>query len=550
MATKTEIKQIAELLDLHADKLSRVSSPFQDTSKQAVKERHEKTKANPEEFKQLYLPHYVDSLSAEFHADLDAMMNYPEKALFLVHGPREHAKSVECRINVMEGTLNGRIQYWIFGAEKVSRAWSHIDYIHMDMMDNPRIQADYDIKVLKYDSINGIYRARVTCKATGKRNMFQFEAVSDDTSGKGMTFLNMRPQGALVDDLEKTKDTYNPQNGKKKVDWVVQELYGAITGPLVWLGNMGRKTSALHQGFEEIYENEEDFKEFKKNGSVPGLFAKICKRNGGKLPTSDGLRVRRGFIFKAERVVNGKTVYLWSERYNPRWYNSERAAMKYRYEGEMNGNPIAPGKVFKNFPRYKPEDLKAFENGEREFTVFTWLDPAWGRSKSSAYKCWFVMLYDGSHFYILDCYCRQGSHMSEVIDHWNDAFQKWAYLGLRDGGYEDAYDQENRFEEDLEVMEAELGVHLPVRSYKNPGEKHSRIDSMQVDFDKERMLFPANLSDDFSTAKDQLENYPDHPYVDAPDALEACRTKIRTRLKRSKVNYKSISKRRYNRSRR
>jgi len=140
--------------------------------------------------------------------------------------------------------------------------------------------------------------------------------------------------------------------------------------------------------------------------------------------------------------------------------------------------------------------------------------------------------------------------MSEVIDHWNDAFQKWGSLGLRDGGYEDAYDQENRFEEDLEVMEAELGVHLPVRAYKNPGEKHSRIDSMQVDFDKERILWPARLSDDLATAKDQLENYPDHPYVDAPDALEACRTKCRQRFKRSKVSYQSISKRRYKRDRR
>ena len=252
MPTNAAKKNILSKLDAHADRLSKSTSPFSDSSKQAIKDRHEKTNANPEEFKQLYLPHYVDSPSAQFHSDLDAMMNYPEKALFIIHGPREHAKSVQFRINVMEATLNGRIQYWIFGAEKISRAWSHIEYIDMDMMDNPRVQADYDIKVIKKDSINGIYRARVTCKATGKRSLFQFEAVSDDTSGKGMTFLNLRPQGALVDDLEKTKDTHNPQNGKKKVDWVVQELYGAITGPLVWLGNMGKKTSALHQGFERI----------------------------------------------------------------------------------------------------------------------------------------------------------------------------------------------------------------------------------------------------------------------------------------------------------
>ncbi|MDZ7802376.1 hypothetical protein [Thiohalophilus sp.] len=176
------------------------------------------------------------------------------------------------------------------------------------------------MKVSRADSINGIYQARITHKATGKRNNFRLQALSDETSGKGLLFMNLRPQGALVDDLETTKETLNPANGKKKLDFVLQELYGAITGPLVWLGNMGRKTSALHQGFEHIYENEEELKEFKTKGSPPGLFAKACAKNGGKLNTKDGLELMRGFIFKAEYPDGSK---LWPERFGSKWYASK-----------------------------------------------------------------------------------------------------------------------------------------------------------------------------------------------------------------------------------
>lgn len=546
MATRTAQRKVQDQLEAFVERLSKETPPFKDSGKEAAKNRLEKTKGNTEQFKQLYVPHYVDSLSAAFHADLDAIMCYPEQALFPVHGPREHAKSVQCRLNVMEGILNARIQYWIFGAAKVSLAWSHIEYIHADLVNNERITQDYDIKITRYDSINGVYRGKATNKATGKRNNFQLQAISDDTAGKGLLFMAKRPQGALVDDLETTSESRNPDNGKKKLDFVLQELYGALTGPLIWLGNMGRKTSALHQAFEHIYENEEELKEFKKKGSPPGLFAKACARNGGKLNTKDGLELMRGFIFKAE-YPDGS--YLWPERFDPSWYASKRRTLGYRYEGEYNGNPIAPGNIFKNFPRFTMEDLDRAlkENG---LVVFTWLDPAWGRSKNSSYKSWPVVAYDGHYFYVLDGYCRQGTAISEAIDRWYDAFDKWAKYGLRDGGFEETFAQDQRFNQDLEIAEQRHGRFLNVRPYPNPGKKEARIESMEGLFEQERVLWPKNLNEDLQTIKDQLENYPDSPYMDGPDALEACINKVKLRFKRGQTEINVQSKRRYSRSRR
>ncbi len=546
MASLAEEKRIKELIDGYHKIINETTPPFADRSQSAIELRHEQTSGDIEAFKQIYTPHYIDSPSAQFHADLDAMMHYPEKALFLIHGPREHAKSVQCRLNILEGVLNGRLQYWIFGAEKVSQAYQHIDAIFLELAENPRIKADYTIKVQRNDSTIGKFRAKVTCKATKRRNHFELEAVSDGTSAKGLLFLQLRPQGALVDDLEKTKDTYNKDNGKKKNDWVRQELFGAVTGPVIWLGNMGRKTSALHQAFEEIYENEEELKKFKQQGSVPGLFAKICARNGGKIPTSDGLALQRGFIYRAEREHKGATIYLWPERFPPSWYASQRKVMRYRYEGEMNGNPVAPGKIFKEFPTYTPEDLAGLDTSD--LVVYSWLDPAWGRSTSSAYKCWITAAFDGSHWYILDGYCRQGTPISEAISWWYESFDRWAYLGLRHGGFEKTFAQDERFRQDLELAEELHGKMLPVYPEENPGEKFARIESSEGLHNSGRVLWPVKLSKDLATVKEQLEIYPDGTYVDGPDAMEAVLTRARRLHKGKDTGYQSLRKRRYTKS--
>jgi len=551
MATQAAKRKVREQLDEFVNRLSKDTAPFKDTSREGQKERLAKTRGNPEEFKQVYVPHYtvVDAVkykSATFHADLDAMMKYPEQALFIVHGPREHAKSVQCRINVMEGILNGSIQYWVFAAAKSGLAWKHIDFIAADLLFNDRIAQDYEVKITKYDSQKGEFRGIITCKATGKRNHFQLEAFSDDMVAKGMTFINHRPQGCLVDDLESTKDSRNEDNGKKKLDFVVQELYGAITGPLVWLGNMGRKTSALHQGFEHIYQNEEELKKFKKKGSPPGLFAKACAKNGGKLTTKDGLELMRGFIFKAE-YPNGS--YLWSERYDENWYASKKRTLGYRYHGEYNGDPVAPGKIFNNFPRYTLADLEAMHTFKGSF-LFTWLDPAWGRSKNSSHKCWTVVAYDGHYFYVLDAYCRVGTPISEAIDRWYDAFDKWAKYGLRDGGFEETFAQDERFNQDLELAEERHGRYLNVRPLPNPGDKEARIESMMGIFEQERVLWPVNLNEDLQTVKDQLEYFPDSNAWDGPDSLEACINNVRRRFKRGNTEVKVHSTRRYSRSKR
>ncbi|MDZ7802377.1 hypothetical protein [Thiohalophilus sp.] len=121
---------------------------------------------------------------------------------------------------------------------------------------------------------------------------------------------------------------------------------------------------------------------------------------------------------------------------------------------------------------------------------------------------------------------------------------------MKDGGFENTFAQDQRFNQDLELAEERHGQFLNVRGYDNKGQKEARIESMEGLFDQERVLWPKNLNEDLQTIKDQLENYPDSPYLDGPDALEACINHVKRRFKRGKTEVNVQQKRRYSRSRR
>lgn len=538
MANQRFKTKIEKQLERFHEQLSMEIPPFKDTSKEAGRERYKKLQEGTDHLIDLYMSHYKDADTAGFHYDVDAMFTYPAAALFPLHGPREHAKSVRSRMNVLRSALTGDLKFWLFASETVSKAFEHIEYIDFEFTMNHRLKTDFDIDVKKKDTQKGIYRAKVTCKANGKSNYFMLRAVSSDTSGKGLLFMQHRPDGALVDDLEKTKDTYNPENGKKKLDFVVQELYPACTGPVVWLGNMGRKGSALYQAFEHIYD-ESELEALKKNGSEPGFFNEWCQETE-ELPGD----FMQGFIFRADTTLeNGEVRYLWPERFNPSWYEGKRRVLGFRYEGEYNGAPVAPGKIFNQFPTYPKGEIP------RDAVWFSWFDPAWGRSKSSSHKVHVTGAYDGHFFYIVFAYCRVGTGMSEALDYWYNAFEK--YPMLRDGGFEKTFAQDERLSQDLDIAEEIHDKELPVHPYENPGDKDARILSMEQTVNSGRVLWPEELDDDLQAGKEQMENYdPDLTSIpkDFPDALEALINNLRKRWRRSGDSYQSLGKRRYSRT--
>jgi hypothetical protein len=547
MGRGAENKLQKQLIDLQ-DRLSKESPPFKDSSQEAIRKRYDQTKGDTDAFGRMYLPHYFTDDTPTFHDDIDAMLDYRHKAIFPIHGPREHGKSARGRIKLLHRILKGEIKYWLFGSEQLGLAFDHIDYIFLELVENRRIRSDYEITNIKKDESKAKLRFRITNKATRKRTYVLLEGVSYGTPVKGKLFMQHRPQGATVDDFESTRTSKNSRISGEKVDWILQELYGAVTGPVIWFGNIGNENSALMKIMVECKDGRDRFKQWvESGGSIPGQFALEVHRGDGQHHdlTNDEEAAIYPFVFRADRAdAQGKKVYLWPERFDPGWYSSMSATMGYRYSGEMNGLPIKPGKIF------KAENVGRWDSLAKDATIWTWFDPAWGRSKHSAYKCWVIVAYDGHYFDLLDAYCRQGTAMADVLDAWYAGFGRWQHAGITAGGYEKTFAQDERLEEDLDLAEARHGWRLPVYALDNPGEKFARIESMEGTINAGHFRIPRETTKDMDKLMEQMYDFPDGEYVDGPDALEACIKNLRRLRRNATHQYESLGKRRFSTLRR
>lgn len=526
-------KNVQKALLAFQERLSREASPFSESSPEAQKRRYESTRHDTELWGRAYMPHYFTHESSLFHQDLDALMNFRGKWIFPLHGPREHGKSARARVSLMRKMLSGEINYWVFCSEHLFLAKAHIMYIYLELIENPRIVQDYDIKIISFDQSEGKLQLIVKHRAARTKKRVMLQATSYGTSSKGLLFMNYRPDGAIVDDFENTRTSRNRRISGEKLDWILQELYGAVTGMILWLGNTGHDSSALYMAMLKVYGSEEKLKKFLKYGTAPGEIAALFGyEEVREIP--EEMRVKSADGEASEALIHpisyrattlmpdGSTRYLWPERFSPDYYESAKITLGHLYEGENNGYPVKIGKLFK--PEFSGEYEKL---PELEYWL-SWFDPAFGKSGSSCYKAWVILASsDGRDFYIVDAYCRQGTDINEAIDAWYKAFEKYETYGLRYGLYENNFGQDDRIEEVLDRHQLMQGYRLNVAGQSNAGNKHARIESMEPAWNLKSFHWPKNMNHDVAALYDQCIGYPDAEYLDGPDALESCYSRLR-----------------------
>lgn len=548
-------KAVAEL----EERVSRETHPFQSSTAADVARRYAEGRADVGAFGRLYLPHYFDSPDAAFHHDLDAVVGGAVRHLWLIHGPREHAKSTRVRAALLRRLLYGSLHYPLVISEELYIAKAHLDFLHVELSSNQRITSDFGVTVLRYDQSEGVLRVRVTPKATKKSVTFQIDAASYGTKVKGRLFYQYRPDFALLDDFEDTRSSRSERIGREKLDWVLKEVYPAVksTAPIVWLGNVGCDTSALYQAMLNQHgEDGDGLRLFLKTGTLPGSVAAPStdrpgngQGNGAETPSSPGepdgaaeggVRRISALSYRATTVVDGRTVYLWPERYDPAWYADMEATMgPAKYESEMNGSPMREGAFFDEawFPTYDalPETASR---------LYLRLDPAFGHSESACFKALVVVATDGHAYYVVDAWLRQTEPTSAMLEATYTMFERYDALGLRTGGYERNFGQDDRLAQDFEDAAERHGYPLPIAGDDARGNKAERIESMQPLFSTGRVLWPAKMNPDVARLKAQCLAYPDG-YVDGPDVLESAITRLRLRGAGKKQVYESLGKRRY-----
>lgn len=603
----TERRLQAQLQEF-IERLSRDVRPHADASDAAVRARYDACRNSVDAFGATYLPHYWTAESAPFHADLDAILLGQAQAtdethIHLLHGPREHAKSIRARAALMLQLLTGARHYPLLISEHLYLAQAHLDYVFADLTGNRRITSDYEIDVLTMDRSEGVMRLRVTPRATRKAHLVQLDACSYGRPVKGRVFMQYRPDWALLDDFESTRTARsNEQLNKEKAEWVLQEVYPAVAAgsPVIWLGNTGSDVGALYQAMRHALGGEEPLRAFLQTGTRPGEIAAdaglidaseiglpgVTPERPPNLPSdgrdpqgaplvdgalpeatrtaSDGSddpfggevgdepddEPRAGitaYCYRAERLVvtpTGEvaTEYLWPQRYPPAWYGRKRRTMgPFLYESEENGCPIREGEFFK---REWLDGCLWDELPEEADVWFSWLDPAFGESGKGAYKAIVVACTDGHAYYVVDAYVRNDEPVWKAFLSWGHFFER--YPQLRHGKYENDFGQDTRLARDIEDAEKVLGFPLPVSGDSNQrGNKLARIESLEPLASTGRIRFPRRRTPDVETLFNQVLAYPSA--LDGPDALESCLSRLR-RGAAMDLEYTSLGSRRYQRA--
>ena len=558
--TPAEVRARKQLEELR-ERLAHDQAPaFADTSTAATRKRWDDTRADVGAWARIYAKHHVGEADAVFHRDIDAMFAWPRLEVHGMHGPRDHAKSTRAMLNILEGLTSGAFRYWAFISETLGLAIDRSQMVHIELTENARIWQDYTVKQLKADESRGVWEYRITPKATGQAHTIRIIAASWKTPIKGKLWRGQRLCGAFIDDFESTETSRNEEISKRKVDWVIQEVWPACKKTIVWAGNTGRKSSALYQFALQVFDEKVDaLKAFLRQGTAPGAVVARLKREARSERQANGSAGTSGpetppaaraalrfWSFRADtRLADGTVRYLWPERYGPQWYAVMLATLKRRrYSGEMNGEPITVGKVFlaEWFPTYKRLPLGV------ELRAYLWCDPAFGRSASSCYKAVVVVATDGKRYWIVDAWVRQAEPVGNMIDAMYALFDMHEGVGLRHGGAEKDFAQDQRLERDLDDAADEHGFPLPIGFDSNSGNKEGRIESMEGLMSRQKVLWPEpggghpHSELDVATLKDQMLGYPDD-YDDGPDALESCLRRIRY-TRGSRAYYASLGKRR------
>lgn len=548
-------RKLEKMLAEFQERIAKDVTAFQEESKTTKAERLAACEHDNGNFGRTYLPHYFTSPDSPFHADLDKMSEVRKRHIFVIHGPREHAKSVRFRAALLRKILYGEFHYPLFISEDLKDAKKHLFELCAEMTSNPRITGDFKINITTLNLTEGIVRGTVTRPGKGLSSHFSLEAASYGTKVKGSLFMQWRPDAAFIDDFENTRTSRNPETGKAKLNWVLQELYGAVAknAPIFWVGNTGAATSALYYAFLKAFDDDEvALREWLKRGTTPGDFGKE------PAPFTGDFSV---YCYRAERPgKDGKTEYLWPQNHSIEWYvNTKLTVGPFIYESEYNGNPVREGEFFKSqwLPRFEimqtPEGTIEMINAEGESRLlklnskdlrwYSWLDPAFGTSTSSCFKSIVVLAGNGFDYCLIDAYCRNDETLASALDYWYTLFERYKRYGLRNGGYENNFGQDDRVIRDLNDLQWRHGYALPVSGDANQGNKNARIESLEPVLSQGRFWFPKDPNRDVQEIINQLLSYPFGP-IDGPDALESCFSRMRFTPSRGGDIYKTVRKRR------
>jgi predicted phage terminase large subunit-like protein len=479
----SEQREYAEWL--HLLERIRESTPLPtDEGEDAKRARIANLQADFIAFCRYYFPAFMDADFAWFHKEAARKIAADKNIRAILEWPREHAKSVFADVFVplwlyARGELTGVV---IVSANE-DKASGLLGDLQAQFVANERFIYDYGQRAAFGDWRDSHFATTDGCG---------FWAFGRGQSPRGVRKAAKRPNYAVVDDIDDKVIVKNQQRVREAVDWVWEDLYGALAiqgARLVVAGNRIHKHSILAH---LVGDTEPD--QPKREGITHvKVFALEDKRHRKDLQGEPAWKER----YNRAQIIDRMTVMGTRSAMREYFHEHMEEGILFRHEW------ITWGKV----PRVK--DLDGME-------VYT--DPSFKDTKNNDFKAIVAVGKLGNTYYIYRCWLRQASV---------NAMVKTKYDFYSEYGEFARYRMEANFIQDLLLkdfdQEAEAtGITLPLRADKrDKPNKETRIENLTPLFERGLVIFNERERDnpDMQTLVDQFLAFPTG-HDDGPDAVE------------------------------
>ena len=463
------------------------STPVANESDKEQKSRKTKLQKDFLAFCKYYFPHYLDSDFGWFHKKAATEVTKNKDIFAILEWPREHAKSVFANVFLPLFLYTRKeISGMVVVSANQDKAKVLLGDIQAEFASNNRLQRDYGDLAKMGDWSDGQF---TTTDGVG------FWALGRGQSPRGIRKAANRPNYAVIDDIDDKVLCRNGERVKQTVDWILEDLYGALSikgSRLIVAGNRIHKNSVLANLVGDV-----EPKDPKREGIFHlKVFAfEHIKTHSKADPDS-----------KSSRPA-------WKERYTKEMLLNKMSRMGFRASRrEYFHEHHEEGNVFKKEMLHyvKVQSVKRYDS------IIVYCDPSW-KTKGD-YKAIITIGAKGTSTDILDIWVRKAS-TGAMIATFYDLYDKYENHAR--------YYMEANFMQDIILddfrAEGELrGYQLPIRADKrSKPNKEQRNENLEPHF--ERGSFRINeairKSPDCIEFVSQLLGFP-YGHDDGPDALE------------------------------
>lgn len=446
------------------------------------KKRMAKLESDFESWAKYYFPNYYKSAPARFHIKASERWINNTRWYEVRAWSRELAKSARAMMEDTYLLLTGKAKVKLLVSNSYDNAVRLLTPYKINLESNQRIIHDYG----EQQSIGDWNEGKFTTKCG-----FCIAAVGAGQSPRGFRLEEIRPDIIDVDDIDTDEECRNPDQIKKKWNWIEQALIPTVSIS----GN----------------------KRIRFNGNIIAQFCCIIEAIK-KADHTDIINIRG---------KNGKS--SWPERNSESDIDYMLSKISYiSSQKEYFNNPISEGSVFKSLAWKKLPPLASYA-----FLV-CYIDLSYKNSTKNDYKAAVLMGKWKNEYHILKCWLRQGATRELAAG----LVEIQSYAG---GGPALYYYAEENFMQDIikkqlhdDLTALKSGIVISADTRKKPDKFH-RIESTLEPLNSNGRLFFNEAEKDNPNMQTLQEQFlvlapGSRAHDDGPDACEGAKHIIDSKI--------------------